>query len=85
MSKDGMKSYSLEGFKKEFESDATKRADTQAETIKGLIAENKKLESALRTMCRRCKATSSFGVFTCAVCTGDTKEMCIKLLAADKK
>ena len=69
------KSMTLEQFKNELESDATKRNAAQEETIKMLIAENKQKDdelkialTALKQMFERCKAVHCGGGVLCVFC-----------------
>ena len=69
------KSMTLEQFKTELQSDATKRNAAQEEAIKRLIAENKRKDdelkialTALRQMFARCKAAHCCGGALCLFC-----------------
>ena len=69
------KSMTLEQFKNELESDATKRNAAQEETIKRLIAENKQKDdelkialTALKQMFARCRAAHCCGGTLCLFC-----------------
>ena len=69
------KSMTLEQFKTELQTDATKRNAAQEETIRRLIAENKKKDdelkivlTALKQMFARCKAAHCSGGALCLFC-----------------
>jgi uncharacterized Fe-S cluster-containing MiaB family protein len=69
------KSMTLEQFKAELETDATKRNSAQEETIKRLIAENKKKDeelkitlTALKQMFAMCKTVHCGGGVLCVFC-----------------
>ena len=69
------KSMTMEQFRAELQTDATKRNAAQEETIKHLIAENKKKDeelkivlTALKQMFARCKAAHCCGGALCLFC-----------------
>lgn len=69
------KSMTLEQFRAELSTDATKRNAAQEETIKRLIAENKQKDGelkvalkALQQMFARCKAAHCMGGALCLFC-----------------